>query len=553
MKCAECQNEIPQGSVFCPICGSAVFEEAVAVIPEPEPEAVIPEPIAEETPEPTPEAQKKLSVKMLFGKKLRKWWILAAACLLVVTVVIVAAQRPDVALYSTADGLFFVDLSGGRPVMLMENGICANAVMTENQKHLFYKAEANTDRVNDLYHLDLRSLSRKPEKLAEDVGQFYANPKGTRVAYIRNGNLYVHDLTSEKLIAKNTYRFLCDEDCDTFVYGVLANSQDMDIASMVSTWYLRDGNAQPKLIGKGVSVLRFTADGKTLIYRQNDRIVAWKNGEEILIGKNASLIGGVYDDLSFYYKTQDEKGHDIYCFYDGEKSVDIPAGQIVQAGNGQQPTLSWQDESTGKNYVAVREKVVEIPQGEVKGTNVSEDGKTLSVVIEGKNVRLRDLYTVDVARGETQLLMQDAEAVVTQFVGEKLYYVASAEGMPSTLYCDGKEILPSVRLGISEHQGTGTVLVRGEMLPDNQSAAYLVRSGKVIKLTDKGRGETFSANGDVLLCMNGNGETTELWRFDRSGRGSLLVEDVTGAYSVGKSCRPSSTISWNFDLFDDNW
>ena len=54
--------------------------------------------------------------------------------------------------------------------------------------------------------------------LAAKVDQFYVNDRGTRVSYIRDSRLYVHDLKSEKFIAEWVNDFLCDEDFDTYIY-----------------------------------------------------------------------------------------------------------------------------------------------------------------------------------------------------------------------------------------------------------------------------------------------------------------------------------------------
>ena len=528
MKCSECQKEIPEGSVFCPVCGSAQFGE---------PAEVISRPVAEEKAEAVPATEESKP-----APKKKKWWILAAAGLLLAVAValVIFLHRPSYVMYSTFEGLFLSDLSGGRPVLLVEEGYCDGSAITEDQKYLFYRAWKENIKSNDLYYLDLRSPFKKPEKLAEGVSQFYVNAEGTRVAYIRDRKLFVHDMNSEKLIAENVYRFLCDEDVDTFAYAVVF-PQDMDIAEMASVWYFRDGDANPKKIGiKGSQVRYLSDDGKTLLYSASGDLFVRKDNEGTMIAKNAGLLGDIYEDGSFYYKTRNEKGHDIYRFYDGEKSIDIPATENVQAGHRKQPTLWWQDESNERNYVAIREQILEMPLGQMEGINISDDGKTLSVLMEGKNTALRDLYVVDVAQGQVRRVLQDARSVLTWFVGNKLYYVASTEGMPSALYCDGEEILSGVRQILGDHPETGDLLVRGEISAEGHAPVYMVCNGKPIKLMDQGRGAFFAANGDAIVAGSSDGLTRELWRFDRSGKGTLLATEVTALYDVDELRRPGS-------------
>jgi hypothetical protein len=281
-------------------------------------------------------------------------------------------------------------------------------------------------------------------------------------------------------------------------------------------------------------------DGKTLLYSASGDLFVRKNNEETMIAKNAGLLGDVYEDGSFYYKTRNEKGHDIYRFYDGEKSIDIPATENAQTGRGKQPTLFWHDESNERNYAAIRGQILEMPMGQMERMNISDDGKILSVCMEGKNVKLTDLYMVDVSQGEGRRVLQDARSVLTWFVGNKLYYVASTEGMPSALYCDGEEILPGVRQILGDHPETGDLLVRGEISAEGHAPVYMVCNGKPIKLMDQGRGAFFAANGDAIVAVSSDGLTRELWRFDRSGKGTLLATEVTALYDVDELRRPGS-------------
>jgi hypothetical protein len=133
MKCSECQNEIPEGSVFCPVCGSAQFGEPVEVISTP---------VVEAKEEPAP-----VTKITLLSKWKKKWWILAAAAGVLAAVVALAAlvifanRPPEYAVYATLDSLMLRDLSGGEPVRLAGNISLREMLLTKDEKRLFYLVE----------------------------------------------------------------------------------------------------------------------------------------------------------------------------------------------------------------------------------------------------------------------------------------------------------------------------------------------------------------------------------------------------------------------------
>ena len=551
MKCVECQNEIPVGSAFCPVCGSAVFEEPVAEIPEPVAEEIIePIPVAEERP-----LREKIPVKKLLEKKVLKWWAAAGVCLLAVVAALVIFMRPQpgYGVYAARGSVFLKDLSGGEPVMLMEYGSCTDLMMSEDQKHLFYRASKSASQTFNLYHLDLGSSSREPEMLAAKVDQFYVNDRGTRVSYIRDSRLYVHDLKSEKFIAEWVNDFLCDEDFDTFVYSKTRTEVISSTFVSEVAWYIKDGDAEPRIIGdgrKGVTPLRFTADGKTLIYSVDDKLYAWRNNEDILIAEKAYPKGNVFEDGTFYYSMGNDAGKESFCFYDGEKSIDITAAQNARLISGTQPMLIWQESTDGPCHMAIRERILEIPLKRVHDIVLSEDGKRICVIAqdgEGKE----QLYTAPVSSqglGELQLLTQSLWGVDAWFVGGKLYYWEAKSRSEGTLYCEGEELLQDVQQYVQVHWETGTLLVQEKVASDHRPAVYMVCNGKAMMLTEEGGPPKFATNGDVLVRTNYVGQLAELWHFDQRGKGTLLAKDVTGVYVIGEARRPSSKIYWD-DIF----
>jgi len=523
MKCSECENEIPEGSVFCPVCGSAQFEVPV--------EEITPEPVEEVKEEAAlvPEEPKPV-------KKKKKWWILAAAAgVLAVVAALVTFMRPQpgYGVYATSDQLLLIDLSGGESVRLAGNISLYRMFLTKDEKRLFFQEGDDFSR-GGLYYLDLHSESKEPVKLTTDTGGLYINDQGTGLAYIRNGNLLVHDLKSETVIAHDVVGFLCDEDMDTFAFYKTTTINDSGVLLYSKTWYFQDGDQEPKLVGdgrKGVSVLGLSADGKTMIYTGDGGIYAWKNGKETVIAEHAAKEGIVYEDMTFYYYTVNSSGQTVLCFYNGEDSVEITDNQEVRA-SGEQHMARWQDEKSGHCFVAIRDRVLEIPIEQVLRVELSEDGETLYVTTQGE-VEKRNLYTVDISRGEegqAQLLVENAPYFSLEHLGKRLYYWVGEIGKSGELYCDGKLLLENVQNYLQVHEETGTLLVRGEASSDYRAAIYMVRDGKVTKLTDEGGQTGFASNGDALVVTG----KAELWCYGQNGAKKLLATNGVQVYTLGK-------------------
>ena len=537
MKCSECQKEIPEGSVFCPVCGSAQFGE---------PAEVTSQPVAEVQEEPT-----LVTEETPPAKKKKKWWILTAAAGVLAVVValgILASHQPGVVVYTTYNDLFLYDISNGERVKLAEQFNTRSFAVTENQRHLFYMAEANENWPNDLYHLDLRSRSKEPEKLAENVEQFYVNARGTRLCYIRNGSLYVHNLKGETFIADDVDYYFCDEDIDTFAFSRMTKVGDA--FDLTRKWYFMNGNSNPQMVGEDglVDALRLTADGKRLIYADDGGLYAWENNKEIVIAENAKLAGGVYEDGTFYYHRVNDGDQTAVFFYDGKRSVEIPVNGSVKMGNSSRPMLMWQDEQSGQYYVAVGERVLEIPLEQVTDVKLSGDGKTLCVITqEGEGRKNSDLYAVDISWGkvgEARLLARDAMGFRIYSVGKHLYYWIDEIGETGDLYCDGKLVVEDVQNDFNVHEGTGNILVLGEASPDGLAAVYMVRGDKVIKLADESKQVMFATNGDPLVRT----EKSELWCFDNTGAGKCLAKFISELFCPKIPRRPSSLYLWDFDF-----
>ena len=536
MKCTECQKEILEGSVFCPVCGSAQFEETVFSHVQPEEtEAAVPQP--EQAEEARPDK------KQLVPKLVK--WLPFAACLVLAAVVILAVfalRRPGYAAYFGIDGLYLVSTSGDEPVKLADT-TSMNLTITEDQKHIFYRKGRNSSSA-DLYHLDLRSRSGEPEKLAENVSQFYVNAKGSKAIYIQDGNLYVNNMKTEKLIGENVGKFYCDEDMDTLVYAQIPVLNGVPASQWV--WYIKDGDAEPKMIGIGradVAVLYLTADGKKLFFSLGDELYVRKDGKEVLIAKNASVVTTVHEDGCFYYKTENASGQWEYSYYDGKKSTEITGAQNVGTGSGAFPMLFWQEGSDGHSYVAIRDKILEIPLERVVSVELSEAGRTVCITAQDENEGYH-VYAASVVLGKLagmRQLVRGAEYVRAWFVGEKLYYWTGAWNEPGTLYFNGKAVLENVQSFVQIHQETGTLLVQGEESSDYRADVYTVRNGKATRMAENVSYPYFATNGDVVIKT----ENSELQCFGRGKKGKILTEDVVGIYFINEATRPGGLMHYS--------
>ena len=175
--------------------------------------------------------------------------------------------------------------------------------LSADGKRMFYPDKVDDDGFS-LYYRNINNSKKEPVKIDSGLEDGYIiNESGTLVTYIKNDNLYQHDLTEKTKISGDVYDFDVSTDGKTLVYMKDYNSEEG------ADLYLKKGSADAEKIASGVSLIKFTNDDLSVIlYLKEDslyRVLSGKDPEKI-----ASDVYSVYaisDSGACYYTQQEEK------------------------------------------------------------------------------------------------------------------------------------------------------------------------------------------------------------------------------------------------------
>ena len=332
MYCPNCSKELPDGSQFCGGCGTPISVSQTPLAPVETETFAQPETASYESPVAAPikpaqkksvdvmgilnkakntvvDTAKKIPVKNIPTKYLK---IGAAALAVVLLIVLVSSlvssiggeKAPNYGLYMKDDKAFFTTLNGKVGTQLTKKDL-EDYRITQDGKKLFF-----IDGKGDLYYFKTSS-KKEPVELDSKVSDFWISENGRIVTYIKNGDLYQHNLKKEEKIAKNV--------------SSVAVSPDGKIV------YYRDGddavcwkNGKEEEIDDDVYIIYYSEDFKTILYTDGEDIFSKKVGKKAK--EVATDIGGISflpnEDGAFYYWTYPEGDMEDY-FDDNDLSGDM--------------------------------------------------------------------------------------------------------------------------------------------------------------------------------------------------------------------------------------
>lgn len=348
MNCKKCNALIPDDSTFCPECGAKV-EAAAPSAPAAQvfcancgapmasddgfcqncgakAEVVAPVQTAE------PKSGKKFDLKSI-PQKYMKLGIAAVAVILVLVILISifssAGSVNNYALYIKDGEMFYSEMPKGKnplevtsrlysgasnyELSRIANELGAFAHLSADGKRLFY-----VDKIDDgatLYYRDITNPKKEPVKIASDISDYYTvNEKSTLVTYIKDGNLYQHNLKEQTKIASDVSDFVTSADGKTLVYlvsddgeGILykkSGSKDaVKISSDVSEIVYADEKLNTIYFLKGASGGEASAEGaETPLYKKSGN----KDPEKIASDVKKIVGNYIYEDGSMYYTVANE-------------------------------------------------------------------------------------------------------------------------------------------------------------------------------------------------------------------------------------------------------
>ncbi len=588
MNCPYCHSTLPEDSTFCANCGAKVeapqVEPASAPVAEPTPVAVAdPAPVAEpttfcancgaalaagsdfcencgaktEAPEAPQAAPNSIlaKIKAIPPKFLKIGAVALAAVVLVVVLIAIFAGggKPSYALYLQDDTMFSAKLPSGKPVEITDEAYNSTVYMSADGKRVFFK-----ENDGDLFYRDT-AAKKDSVKISGDVSSFKITANGKKVFYLKNSNLYSHDLKDSTKIANDVSEFKITDDGKTVIY---IQSDDG------YTLYRKVGNKDAIKLASGdaLEILNYDEDLSTVIFSMDgDLYTQTGSKDKIKIDSDATIISPYYDDGSFYYVVQDEAdeddsdddvdadedyddedvveepdsrsarygsvSYDLY-YYNGKKSIEI-AKEIdgptyegsASAATDKAAIVYYINDEDGETtyYVASKDKVAEIKGDEIYGIQINEDGSSVLLMREydGENgtAILYEAAISGTKMKEAKKITEDVYAGSFGYADGKPYYYTDVKDGEGTLYIAGKKVLDDAAtiigaledlggyVAISDlDQGEGTATlwhIKGTKAKKIADDISLVTSdfspdGQLLYLTDYSKGE------GTLMLYNGS-------------------------------------------------
>ncbi len=457
MFCPNCRKELPDGTRFCGGCGTPIavnqtptapVEPVAPVTPvTPVRPASVVRPAAHETGAPVaapvkPAAKKAPDVKGIANKvvgtvtetvkKIPANYLKIGAIAVVAILVIILAVNifggedvPNYALYVKDEQLYYSTVNG-KPGSQVTDDLDYTYynweyILSEDGKKLFY-----IDNEDELYYRNTSNMKKDPVKLDSGVDYFTISEDGKTVIYVKNGNLFSHNLKKETKIAKNISGYPLVSADGKIVYFENDDGE-------VICWK----NGKEEELGDDLGLRYISEDGKTIIYMDGDDVLLKTVGKKPKeIATDVASMTSITEDGCFYYTVypegdmadyfddDDEIGDEemyyltsVY-YFNGSKSKlvaenayckdrisgnDSVGLYYIQFGKVEEGSLSYDDlmdlydddvddpmvelltEASGKatHYISIDGKAAKVEiEDEVYDFYLSPDGKTLYALVD---------------------------------------------------------------------------------------------------------------------------------------------------------------------------
>lgn len=490
MNCNKCNALVPDDSAFCPECGEKV-EVAVTAPSEPAAQVFCPEcgaPMAASDSfcencgaKVEPAATTKNWFSGFLGKvnagltaigqkinvpaKYLKLGLAAIALILVVAIVVSIfsglGAKNNYALYIKDGELFYAEMPKGKPVEVSEDGGSYSARLSKDGKNLFYLDDYDSD--DGTYTLFYRNVTKKnaePVKLDSGIrsGNWTLSENGKTVVYIKNDNLFTHNLKKNNKIASDVEDFYCSADCKTIWY--IADYEEIEVEDEDGYTYYEDSYTLYKYSGKkaakvddgAIDICDISEDGDDILYKLDNDLYLKKGKKDTVKIASDAEAGVMYEDGSFYYYTageeftawdlieDDVKGDENYDYlreYLKEETSDGPTNLYFY--NGKESKLVAEgimEEGGDLSYETAVIAFMAIEGGEMPTMKLSEYAENSSKAMQEWREELQEMTKLYVA-------IKDKASLVDL---DEVYDVSVSD--------DGKTVYVLTELDDEEYTGT---------------------------------------------------------------------------------------------------
>lgn len=553
MNCPKCNAPVPGDSAFCPECGAKVEAPVQQTAAPVVPAAFCPEcgaPMAAgaafcdncgaqtgtAAPAEAPAAKKPAAKWLKLG--------IAAVALVAIVILVISlfgGSKPNFALYRKDDSLMYSKLSG-KPFEITDESTGTHWINKDGSK-LFYTEDGK------LYVRNVEKAKAEPQQLAKGVSGFQINEKGTMVFFMKEGNLRWCDLkdNGDKIASDVTY-YRASPDGKTLIYVTYSDGEYELYRATVS--------------GKKINSIKIDSAEKTSDYpsiSENFKYVVYKadddlymqtgKKEAVKIDSEASIVGPVYDNGSFYYtvteEDEDEDGRTTYetslYFWNGKKGTQVAkdySGTYSMASEAAVLCYYYteynDDEAETTYYVAVKAKASELKVEDVHDMAIKPNGKEMLIVADydekdGSGTVYKASIGSAVKAPKKVDGVEDVYYVYYINDGKKTVFQADADGETYTLYVNGKKISDDVS-GWNYSKESGMFVYKTDESKGEYSL-WQLKGSKGKKINDDVYSFMFTPDGTLLyLCDQEKGEGT-LYR-TTNGEGKQIDTEVTGLVGV---------------------
>lgn len=486
--CPNCGNQVESNSLFCEACGfrlggGEVYEEAIN------------------------DAKKKPKLSLFFGG-IAVVAVIAAGIFTIPKILgnSGAAGVPSELFYTKDGGLYGVNLKGSKKKPVEYTDDMSEFVGYEAFYNSFDNAELDYTgpqfvSKDGKYHFIIEDIGssdgsyslysqkgkNEPEKIDSGIQGIYQVTDDNKVVYLKNDNLYVHNLKEKEKLASDVITFMLDKAGKNILWQTDSGNGDGTRDIYYQDLALKKDKIK---IDGGVTLKAYSSDLNTLLLLKDGSVYLVKNqgDKEKLAGNVENLYSIDLKAGSFFYTVQEEGAVNVMDYV----SDDL-AGQDAQM---KEPVRSdyERQESTGGFYSKTR------------------------TVLDDKYYEDRDKYNEKLARDELRQELRDME-IDAPYV--ELYYYSNGEKTLVT-----SEFIKSVQSAFYEKDKEKNKDFTSFMLyrKANTSDIKKVKLSEITYASEAARMIQEAKNGVDTLCLYQGNKEVELDLTDKIIKDS--VRDV---------------------------
>ncbi len=406
--CPKCNKQLEDGSLFCDECGASLVQQPAAT--------------PEQEPAPVPEAKKP-------ALDIKKIAVIGVAAVAIIAIVLLlgsllfGGSSPEYALYLKDEQLYYSNFK--KDFEATEDFNVKNATdlstcfhLTDDGQKLFY-----LDDGDNLYYRNPTKPKKEAVKLDSGVGAFVVSENGKLVTYLKDSDLYQHDLKEKSKLEKDVADYVVSLDGKKIVF---TTTEDNDL-------YIKNGSKDAEKIDSGIGeIVHISKDFKKIYYLKDAKMYLKAGSKEkAKLCSDVESVIKMYDSGEFYYIEAKEEADSTeetpsiststniieqamssitktLCYYNGKESKTVTEDyinstanaiddkQIISYSTFNAEDISEDDLNVGSMaevmtliteftewYVAFEDKSVEVDMDDVMAISISPDGKfAVAVTVE---------------------------------------------------------------------------------------------------------------------------------------------------------------------------